>query len=117
MLGLGSKEPINAARWNAYLAKKPEVRARVERQALWPKDKMGEQLASIYSTLSSRIHVHQVGDRVVTISDQTLHVEACLGVAALLDDFVFWEFDPPGLKAVYDEKAASARGARGGVSE
>jgi hypothetical protein len=111
VLDLGPREPMNAERWNEYLEREPEARARVERQTSWRKGKVGAELATTYATLWSRIHVHQIGEREVTISDQTLPVEACLGIAAILHGFVRFEFDPPGLQAMYD-KNRSGRGPR-----
>lgn len=109
MLGLGLREPINADQWSAFLAREPEVRERVEQQTPWRKGKVGAELANVCATLSSRIHIHQIGERKVTISDQTLAVEACLGIAAVLQDFVRFEFDPPGLQATYDKNRSGGR--------
>jgi hypothetical protein len=102
VLDVGPREPIIAERLNEYLEREPEVRERVERQTSWRKGKVGAELANVYATLSSRIHFHQIGERVVTISDQTLAVDACLGIAAVLQDFVYFKFDPPGLWTKYD---------------
>lgn len=70
MLDLGPRDPIDAERWNKYLRMEPEAWAGVERQTSWRKKKVGAELATIYATLSSRIHVHQyqIGEREVTPS-------------------------------------------------
>ena len=60
-LGLSERDPINAAVWNQFLALKPDVRARIERQTSWRGNRVGAGLANAYSTLSSLIHVHRDG--------------------------------------------------------
>jgi hypothetical protein len=108
-LELGPKEPISADVWNAFLEQKPEVRARIELQTPWRKEKVGVEIAHIYTSLCGRIHGHQIGDQAVTISCQLLTAEECLAAAALLDDFLLWELDPRGLKNKYDGNVAKGR--------
>ena len=124
-LNLSGKAAINAGVWNDFLALKPDVRARIERQTSWRGPMVGVGLANAYSTLSSLIHVHQEGDRAVTISVQNLAAETCLGAAALLDDFVLFDFDPPTLAFEYEkrrqqqeqEQEQEQRGGGGGEGE
>lgn len=105
-LGLGPKGPITPERWNEFLAVQPEVRARIERQTPWRKGKIGAELSHIYTSLSGRVHGHQLGTQAVTISQELLTYEECLAAAALLDDFVLWRLDPPALQERYDENEA-----------
>jgi hypothetical protein len=113
-LGLCRTDTINAAVWNQFLTLKPDVRARIERQTSWRGHMVGVGLANAYATLSSLIHVHQEGDRAVTISIQNLAAETCLGAAALLDDFVLFDFDPPTLAFEYERRQ---RGGGGGEDD
>ena len=110
-LGLGEKDTINAAVWNRFLALKPDVRARIERQTSWRGHMVGVGLANAYTILSSLTHVHQEGERAVTISVQNLAAETCLGAAALLDDFVCFDFDPPTLGFEYERRKREGGGA------
>ena len=103
-LGLGERAAINATVWNQFLSLKPDVRARIERQTSWRGNMVGVGLANAYATLSSLIHVHQEGERAVTISVQNLAAEVCRGAAALLDDFVLFDFDPPTLAFEYTKR-------------
>lgn len=105
-LKLRPKDRIGDAEWTAFLDAKPEVRARIERQTPWRKGKLGAEIAHIYTSLSGRVHGHQIGTKAVTISQELLTNEECLAAAALLDDFVRWELDPPTLKETYDENEA-----------
>ncbi|EWM20206.1 hypothetical protein Naga_100946g1 [Nannochloropsis gaditana] len=55
------------------------------------------------STLSGRIHSsHQIGDAAVVIGTDVLTTEECLGVGALLYDFVPIEFHPPELMEKFE---------------
>ena len=112
-LKLGRKEPVTPDVWNAFLDAEPEVRARIERQTPWRKEKVGAEMSHIYTSLSGSIHGHQIGDEAVTISQRLLTKEECLAVAALLQDFVAIEFDPVELQQAYDRNAAARQGGGG----
>ena len=107
-LGLSDGAIINATVWNKYLALRPDVRAEIACQTSWPPGQMGAKIAGSYFSLSDQIHVHQLGNRTVTILDQNLPWETCLGTAAYLDDFVELDFDPPALRVDFERNRRAA---------
>jgi hypothetical protein len=112
-LGLVPKAPITAGVWNAFLEQRPDVRARVECQTRWRKEKVGTGIAHIYTTLCGHIHGFQIGDETVAISHQLLPPDECLAAAAVLDETFLCEFDPPAIKDKYDFNADQAAKGRG----
>lgn len=116
-LGRPPRTRLTPEIWEEFLDARPEVRARIERQTSWRKGKVGVDIAHVYTSLSGRVHSHQMGADAVTISQSLLTKEECLGVAALLHEFVRWEFDPVSLQEVYDrnERAGGGGGRRGGL--
>lgn len=116
-LGLGPKDPITGDVWNAFLAKRPEVRARVEAVVPWRKE-VGFQIVQIFTTLSGFIHgyPYQIGDQAVTVSHQLLPPECCMASVAILDEGYLCEFDPQALKDQYESPVAQAasRSEKGG---
>lgn len=97
------KTPLTSDMWEQFLDQRPEIRERVERQTPWRKGKVGVELCHIYTTLSGRVHdAYQVGFDTVTISRCILTKEECLAAAALLQDYVLYEFDPLLLQSIYD---------------
>ena len=94
---------MTLASWEKFLALKPDIRKRVERQTPWRNSKTGIEISHVYTTLSGRIHTaHREGDAAVVISTDILTKEECLGVGALLFDYVPIEFDPPELMEEFE---------------
>ena len=108
------KTRLTPALWGAFLDKMPELRARIQRQTGWGREKIGPEMSRIYTSLSGRIHGHQIGDEAVTISQRLLTKEECLAVGALLQDFVNLEFDPIELQQAYDRNEAQQGGGGSG---
>lgn len=108
------KTRLTPALWDAFLDKMPELRARIQRQTGWGREKIGSEMSHIYTSLSGRIHGHQIGDEAVTISQRLLTKEECLAVAALLQDFVNLELDPIELQQTYDLNEAQQGDGGGG---
>jgi hypothetical protein len=103
LLGLKPKTPVTHAMWEQFFHLKPDIRKRVERQTAWRKSKTGIEISHVYTSLSGRIHTaHQKGDAAVVISTDILTKEECLGVGALLFDYVPIEFDPPELMEEFE---------------
>lgn len=101
--------PITPERWNQFLACKPALRARIERQTPWRGERVGVELSNVYTTLSGHVHSYQVGTYAVTIAPKgPLSPERCLLVASALCDSVKVELDPPGLQERFDEVEALA---------
>ena len=94
---------MTLASWEKFLALKPDIRKRVERQTPWRKSKTGIEISHVYTTLSGRIHTaNRKGNAAVVISTDILTKEECLGVGALLFDYVPIEFDPPELMEEFE---------------
>lgn len=103
LLGLKPKTPMTLVLWEQFFQSKPDIRKRVERQTPWRKSKTGIEISHVYTTLSGRIHAaHHKGDAAVVISTDILTKEECLGVGALLFDYVPIEFDPPELMEEFE---------------
>ena len=89
--------------WEQFLDLRPDIRKRVERQTPWRNTKTAVGIGHIFTTLSGRIHAaHHKGDAAVVISTDILTKEECLGVGALLFDYVPIEFDPPELMEEFE---------------
>ena len=110
LLGLKPKTPLTLALWDQFLHARPAIRKRVERQTPWRKSKTGVELSHIYTTLSGRIHTNQKGDAAVLISQDILTKEECLGIGALLFDYVPIEFEPPELMEEFERNEREAKG-------
>jgi len=110
ILGLKPKTPLTLELWDRFLHARPEIRKRVERQTPWRKSKTGVEISHIYTTLSGRIHTGQKGDGAVLISRDILTKEECLGVGALLFDYVPIEFHPPELMEEFERNEREAKG-------
>ncbi|EKU22457.1 hypothetical protein NGA_0463600 [Nannochloropsis gaditana CCMP526] len=94
---------VTVGMWERFMQAKPDIRRRVERQTPWRKSKIAAEMGHIYTTLSGRIHSsHQIGDAAVVIGTDVLTTEECLGVGALLYDFVPIEFHPPELMEKFE---------------
>jgi len=109
LLGLKPKTPLTIALWERFLHIKADVRERVERQTPWRKNKTGIEISHVYTSLSGRIHTPQKGDAAVVISAGILTKEECLGVGALLFDYVPIEFDPPNLMEEFERNERAAQ--------
>ena len=109
LLGLKPKTPLTIALWERFLHIKADVRERVERQTPWRKNKTGIEISHVYTSLSGRIHTRQKGDAAVVISAGILTKEECLGVGALLFDYVPIEFDPPNLMEEFERNERAAQ--------
>ena len=109
LLGLKPKTPLTIALWERFLHIKADVRERVERQTPWRKNKTGIEISHVYTSLSGRIHTPQKGDAAVVISAGILTKEECLGVGALLFDYVPIEFDPPSLMEEFERNERAAQ--------
>ncbi len=110
LFGLKPKTPLTLELWDRFLHARPEIRKRVERQTPWRKSKTGVEISHIYTTLSGRIHTGQKGDGAVLISRDILTKEECLGVGALLFDYVPIEFHPPELMEEFERNEREAKG-------
>ncbi|EKU23464.1 hypothetical protein NGA_0725500 [Nannochloropsis gaditana CCMP526] len=103
-LGLKPTSRVTVGMWERFMQARPDMRRRVERQTPWRKSKVAAEMGHIYTTLSGRIHSsHQVGDAAVVIGMDVLTTEECLGVGALLYDFVPIEFHPPELMEKFEK--------------
>ena len=103
-LGLKPTSRVTVGMWERFMQAKPDIRRRVERQTPWRKSKIAAEMGHIYTTLSGRIHSsHQIGDAAVVIGTDVLTTEECLGVGALLYDFVPIEFHPPELMEKFEK--------------
>ncbi len=110
LLGLKHKTPLTVALWEQFSHSKTDVRNCEERQTPWRKSKTGIEISHVYTTLSGRIHTaHQKGDAAVMISTDILTQEECLGVGALLFDYVPIEFDPPELMEDFERNERVAK--------
>ena len=88
---------------------KPDVRKRVERQTSWRKNTTEIKISHICRTLSGRIDIAQEGDAAVMISAKILTKEECLGVGALLFDYVPIDFDPAELMEKFEKNERIAK--------
>jgi hypothetical protein len=103
LLCLKPRGRVTVGMWERFMQAKPDIRRRVERQTPWRKSKIAAEMGNIYTTLSGRIHSsHQIGDAAVVIGTDVLTTEECLGVGALLYDFVPIEFYPPELMEKFE---------------
>ena len=103
-LGLKPTSRVTVGMWERFMQARPDIRRRVERQTPWRKSKVAAEMGHIYTTLSGRIHSsHQIGDAAVVIGTDVLTTEECLGVGALLYDFVPIEFHPPELMEKFEK--------------
>ncbi|EWM20324.1 hypothetical protein Naga_100406g7 [Nannochloropsis gaditana] len=103
-LGLKPTSRVTVGMWERFMQARPDIRRHVERQTPWRKSKVAAEMGHIYTTLPGRIHSsHQIGDAAVVIGTDLLTTEECLGVGALLYDFVPIEFHPPELMEKFEK--------------
>ena len=101
---------MTLASWEKFLALKPDIRKRVERQTPWRKSKTGIEISHVYTTLSGRIHTaHRKGDAAVVISTDILTKEECLGIGALLLGYVPIQFEPTKLMDTFEKNEKAAK--------
>ena len=97
------KTTLTSDMWEQLLDTRTKIRERVERQTPWRKGEVGEKLCNLCSSLSRHAYgAYQIDVLRVTIPNAILTKEECLAAAALLEDYVLFEFDPLDLWSEYN---------------